>query len=300
MYPFRAVVHGGIVGTSTEAAASKVLFKRPPPRHRFLSSEVTCPDGSYRGPPGASDCAPPEINVEAETSRVPARRSPGSWRSPVQPSTRAGFTSVFQEVHYACVRARILITGMSGAGMSTLLEELAIRGHLTVDTDYDNWELPGSVWDESRMSDLLARHDDLLISGTVENQGRFYDRFDHVVLLNAPVQALIERVANRTNNPYGRTRAQQDEVRRNPRDVEPQLRRGATIELDGRRPVSDLADDIEALRSPRHSVVHSRRARSSCIRGRCRPRDNGGTGTRQCGEAKVDRVPARSNRCFMP
>lgn len=144
--------------------------------------------------------------------------------------------------------ARILVTGMSGAGKSTLLEELARRGKLTVDTDYDGWELPGALWDEPRMNELLARHDDVVVSGTVENQGRFYDRFDHVVLLSAPVEILIERVANRTNNPYGRSVAQQLQIRRHVLEVEPILRRGATLELDGRLPVGELADAIEALR----------------------------------------------------
>ena len=35
--------------------------------------------------------------------------------------------------------ARVLITGMSGAGKSTVLGELAARGYRTVDTDYDGW-----------------------------------------------------------------------------------------------------------------------------------------------------------------
>ncbi|MEE6296643.1 AAA family ATPase [Georgenia wangjunii] len=144
--------------------------------------------------------------------------------------------------------ARILITGMSGAGKSTLLEELARRGHLAVDTDYDGWELPGAVWDEVRMGELLTRHDDVVVSGTVENQGRFYDRFEHVVLLSAPVEVLIERVATRTNNPYGRAADQQAEIRQYVVEVEPVLRRGATVELDGRRPVDELADVVEALR----------------------------------------------------
>lgn len=75
----------------------------------------------------------------------------------------------------------------------------------------------------------------------------FYDRFDHVVLLSAPVEVLIERISSRTNNPYGRTLEQQGEVRRYVADVEPLLRRGASLELDGRHPVADLADSIEAL-----------------------------------------------------
>ncbi|WP_263119910.1 AAA family ATPase [Cellulomonas sp. RIT-PI-Y] len=143
--------------------------------------------------------------------------------------------------------ARVLLTGMSGAGKSTLLEELARRGRLTVDTDDDGWTLPGSVWDEDRMSELLGRHDDVVVSGTVANQGRFYDRFDHVVLLSAPVEVLIERVATRTNNPYGRSADQQAEIRQYVVDVEPLLRRGATVELDGRLPVGELTDAIEAL-----------------------------------------------------
>lgn len=143
--------------------------------------------------------------------------------------------------------ARILITGMSGVGKSTLLDELARRGRTTVDTDYDGWQLPGSVWDEDRMSALLNRHDDVVVSGTVENQGRFYDRFEHVVLLSAPVEVMIERVAIRTNSPYGRSAEQQAEIRQYVVDVEPLLRRGATVELDGRHPVGELADAIEAL-----------------------------------------------------
>lgn len=143
--------------------------------------------------------------------------------------------------------ARILVTGMSGAGKSTLLAELARRGRLTVDTDYDGWESPGAMWDEGRMSELLDRHDDVVVSGTVENQGRFYDRFEHVVLLSAPIEVLIERVSTRTNNPYGRSADQQAQIRQYVLDVEPLLRRGATVELDGRRPVEELADVIEAL-----------------------------------------------------
>lgn len=143
--------------------------------------------------------------------------------------------------------ARILVTGMSGAGKSTLLVELARRGRLTVDTDYDGWELPGAVWDEPRMSALLDRDDDLVVSGTVANQGRFYDRFEHVVLLSAPVEVLIERVATRTTNPYGRSAEQQAEIRKYTVEVEPLLRRGATLELDARCPLSELASAVEAL-----------------------------------------------------
>ncbi len=143
--------------------------------------------------------------------------------------------------------ARVLITGMSGAGKSTLLNELTHRGHRTVDTDYDGWTISDAVWDEPRMTELLDTHDDVVVSGTAENQGHFYDWFDHVVLLSAPVDVLIERVTSRTNNPYGRSAAHQNEIRQFVREVEPLLRNGASIELDGRLSTAELADVVEEL-----------------------------------------------------
>jgi shikimate kinase len=143
--------------------------------------------------------------------------------------------------------SRILITGMSGAGKTTLLLELSRRGHHTVDTDDDDWVLPDGTWDEALMSALLASTRSVVVSGTVENQGRFYDRFSAVVLLSAPVETLIERVSLRTNNPYGKREPEQSVIREHVVDVEPLLRESATLELDGRRPVSELADEVEPL-----------------------------------------------------
>lgn len=143
--------------------------------------------------------------------------------------------------------ARILITGMSGAGKSTLLDELDRRGVTTVDTDYGGYVTADGRWDVEMMEALLAAHDELVVSGTVENQHDFRDRFLAVILLSAPVEVLIERVTQRTSNPYGRTSEQRDEIRRHTAEVEPLLRRGATLELDGGRPVGELADEVMAL-----------------------------------------------------
>lgn len=143
--------------------------------------------------------------------------------------------------------ARILITGMSGAGKSTLLDELALRGHLTVETDSGGWKLSNELWDEQRMARLLEENENIIVDGTVENQGKFYDRFDHIILLSAPVDVLIDRLKTRTNNSYGKTAVEQADVRRYVIEVEPLLRRGATLELDGRRSITELADLVESL-----------------------------------------------------
>jgi shikimate kinase len=134
-----------------------------------------------------------------------------------------------------------------GVGKTSALDELARRGHRTVDTDLEGWVVADGRWDEPRMAELLARHPEIVVSGTVSNQGRFYDRFEHVVLISAPLDVLLHRVSTRTTNPYGGTKAQRAEIAGYLVTVEPLLRAGATLELDGRRPTTEVADAIEAL-----------------------------------------------------
>lgn len=136
---------------------------------------------------------------------------------------------------------------MSGAGKTTLLGALAARGYATVETDDGGWTLPDSTWDEPRITELLAAYSTIVVSGTVENQGKFYPEFDHVVLLSAPLEVLLERVRTRTNNHYGKSPAEQADIATYTREVEPLLRRGATLELDGRRPVEELCDAVVRL-----------------------------------------------------
>lgn len=136
---------------------------------------------------------------------------------------------------------------MSGTGKSTLLHVLAERGHLTVDTDYDGWTLDDGRWDATRMSKLLDREPDVVVAGTVDNQGDFYDRFEHVVLLSAPLDVLIQRVSSRTTNSYGQTADEQAEIAQYVQTVEPLLRKTATTELDGQASVSELAAAVEEL-----------------------------------------------------
>jgi len=102
--------------------------------------------------------------------------------------------------------ARVLLTGMSGAGKSSLLAAVKRRGYTTVDTDYDGWELPGALWDEPRMSALLAEHTTIAVSGTAQNQGRFYDRFEHVIYLRVPLAVLLDRGAHPDRQPLRQDR----------------------------------------------------------------------------------------------
>jgi dephospho-CoA kinase len=152
----------------------------------------------------------------------------------------------------------VLVTGMSGTGKSAALAGLARGGHRVVDTDEDGWieAVPSAgergsepLWREDRIDALLAGHRTglLFVAGCVANQGRFYHRFDAVVLLSAPAGVILERIASRRTNDYGKTAAERALILEDLATVEPLLRAGATAEIDTRAPLDEVVAALESI-----------------------------------------------------
>jgi len=127
-----------------------------------------------------------------------------------------------------------------------------------VDTDYGAYseKVPCSnaggweqLWREDRIEALLNGYRDevLFISGCVSNQGKFYPRFDAVVLLTAPANVILERVARRESNAFGKRDAERDRILDDLAKVEPLLRAGATAEIDTRTPLDEVVDALEKI-----------------------------------------------------
>ena len=143
---------------------------------------------------------------------------------------------------------------MSGTGKSTALAELRRRGFETVDTDEPGWSAwsdadRGFVWREEPIAELLARQraTALFVSGTVSNQGRFYPRFDAVVLLSAPAAVLVERIARRDTNPYGKAPGERELILRHLAEVEPLLRATCTHAVDASQPLAAVVDELARI-----------------------------------------------------
>ncbi|MDH4119535.1 MAG: AAA family ATPase [Acidimicrobiia bacterium] len=149
---------------------------------------------------------------------------------------------------------RILLTGMSGTGKSSLVREFASLGYRAVDTDAGGWSVPPHggarsgpvqpdwIWDEQKIQQLLSseRGDVLFVAGCVENQGAFYSSFDEIILLTAPPETIIERLATRTSKPFGKSAAERAKVLDDQRQFEPVLRGGATIVIDTNPPLDQV------------------------------------------------------------
>lgn len=158
--------------------------------------------------------------------------------------------------------SRILVTGMSGTGKSSALAELGPRGYRVVDTDDPGWRdyreylAPADdlhrgewLWVEERMTRLLDADDgqSLFVAGFAANQSKFSTRFDAIVLLSAPAGVILDRVARRTANNYGKTPVERAMILADLNSVEPVLRATCTHELDASRQLHEVVADLIAI-----------------------------------------------------
>ncbi len=111
----------------------------------------------------------------------------------------------------------MFITGLSGVGKSSVLELLSKRGYNVIDTDYEfttNYRSEEMLWNEDKINQLLYenRNKLLILSGCYSNQGKFYQYFDHIVLLTADIDVMLERLNKRTTNFYGKSEKDKVEI----------------------------------------------------------------------------------------
>lgn len=134
----------------------------------------------------------------------------------------------------------IFITGLSGVGKSTVLQQLKEEGYNIIDTDngyvkeINNGEMTERVWDEEKIEQVLEKYKEshLFISGCYSNQGKFYPYFDHVVLLKAELKVMIDRINNRASNVYGKSPEERAEIMDSYENILPLLEKSCSTIID--------------------------------------------------------------------
>ncbi|MBX0358626.1 AAA family ATPase [Halobacillus sp. Nhm2S1] len=158
----------------------------------------------------------------------------------------------------------IFVTGLSGVGKTSVLQRLENEGYDVVDTDNHGYtkkvptvEGEEFVWDEEKISHLIERRKrpHIVLSGCYSNQGEFYQSFDYVVLLEAPLDVMLDRVNQRNTNPYGKHPDERKAILESFTHVLPKLRASANVVIDTSKVgISETADRLKSLMIMAHQV----------------------------------------------
>jgi hypothetical protein len=103
-------------------------------------------------------------------------------------------------------------------------------------------------WREDAVRDLLDTEDAdvLFVAGCEENQVGFHPRFDQIILLSAPIETVLERLATRTS-PFGKSAEERQRVLDDIASVEPLLRGVADHEVVTTAPVDEVVTTVLRL-----------------------------------------------------
>jgi gluconate kinase len=150
-----------------------------------------------------------------------------------------------------------LVEGLSGAGKSSVYEELIRRGYKAISTDRA-WKshadpdtglrggasrYDASMWDEHKaVSELESLEPEVLfVCGSSRNRDRFLPYFTKIFNLRIDDDTMRRRVQERTNNDFGKQPEEIDlMLRLNRSDEKP----AGAIEVDATQPLHQVVDEL--------------------------------------------------------
>jgi hypothetical protein len=164
----------------------------------------------------------------------------------------------------------VMITGMSGAGKSTIAAVLAQRGLVSIDADDDSvlarsvdpaghvvedpaapdfaWLAQHSwAWNPARLDELIqgAAPATLYVCGGAANELELADRFTQVFLLQMDEPTMLARLdAPSRDNDWGRIGDTREYLRRRRPEYQDRLRAFGAIPIDARQPLDHVVDAI--------------------------------------------------------
>jgi gluconate kinase len=169
-----------------------------------------------------------------------------------------------------------LVEGLSGAGKSSVYEELIRRGYKAITTDRA-WKyhadpdtgLPGgarhhdnAMWDQQKaVSELESPEPDVLfVCGSSRNRDRFLPYFTKIFNLRIDDDTMRRRLQERTNNDFGKHPEELElMLTLNRSDEKP----AGAINVDATQPLHQVVDDLLRLANCRTVTSDSRLTRWS-------------------------------------
>ena len=164
-----------------------------------------------------------------------------------------------------------LVEGLSGAGKSSVYEELIRRGYKAISTDRA-WKYhadPGtgllggaihhdsSLWDQQKaVSELESLEPDVLfVCGSSRNRDRFLPYFTKIFNLRIDDDTMRCRLQERTNNDFGKQSEELElMLRLNRSDEKP----AGAIDVDATQPLDRVVDELLRLANCRTAKSDSR------------------------------------------
>ena len=163
----------------------------------------------------------------------------------------------------------VQISGMSGAGKTTIAAVLARQGLAVIDADGDpllarHVDFAGNVvgdpavppdfawlarhswlWNPARLDELIgaAAPATLYLCGCADNELELADRFTQVFLLEIDEPTMLGRLASRDKE-WGRIGDTREYQRRKLPEYQDRLRASGAIPIDARRPLDQVVDAI--------------------------------------------------------
>lgn len=146
-------------------------------------------------------------------------------------------------------RRNYLVEGLSGAGKSSVYDELIRRGYKAISTDRA-WKYQAdpdnSLWDRQKaVSELESPEPEVLfVCGSSRNRDRFLPYFTKIFNLRIDDDTMRRRLQERTNNEFGK-RPEELELmlRLNQSDEKP----AGAIDVDATQPLDQVVDELLRL-----------------------------------------------------
>src|SRR6476620_4655231 len=164
-------------------------------------------------------------------------------------------------------RRNYLVEGLSGAGKSSVYEELVRRGYKAISTDRA-WKVQAgpdtglrggpvrSVWHEQKAVDELDRSEPevMFVCGSSGNRDQFLPYFTKTFNLRIDDDTMRRRLRERTNNDFGKQPEELELMLRLNRSGE---KPAGAIDVDATRRLDQVVDEVLRLANCRAAISDS-------------------------------------------